>query len=150
VRAAAISRVPLRVAGDGPLADDLRALAAATGAPVEFLGPVPYGRVRTELRGAAMALAPSVGPDVMPFAAVEAMAAGVPVVAARSGSLPEIAGEGRCVARRDPEALAGAMSALWDDSGHRADEGEAALARARERFGEARYVADLQAVYDRL
>jgi glycosyltransferase involved in cell wall biosynthesis len=150
VRAAAAARVPLRVLGDGPLADDLRELAAATGAPVELLGAVPPDRVREELRGAAMAVVPSVGPDVMPFAALEAMAAGVPVVAARSGSLPEIVGEGRCVARRDPEALAGAMSALWDDSGHRADEGEAALARARERFGEERYVRELLEVYGRL
>jgi glycosyltransferase involved in cell wall biosynthesis len=149
VQAAAISRVPLRVLGDGPLADDLRALAVAGEAPVEFLGAVPPGRVRDQLGGAAMAVVPSVGPDVMPFAAVEAMAAGVPVVAARSGSLPELVGEGRCVDRRDPDALAGAMAALWDDSGHRADEGEAALARARERFGEERYVGDLLGVYER-
>ena len=149
VRAAALAHVPLRVAGDGPLADHLRELAAATGAPVEFEGAVPRERVRELLRGAAMAVVPSVGPDVMPFAAVEAMGAGVPLVAARSGSLPELAGEGRCVERRDPEALAGAMSALWDDSGHRADEGEAALARARERFGEDRYLRDLLAAYER-
>jgi glycosyltransferase involved in cell wall biosynthesis len=149
VRAAALAHVPLRVLGDGPVAGDLRELAAATGAPVELTGAVAPDEVRAQLRRAAMAVVPSVGPDVMPFAAVEAMAAGVPVVAARSGSLPEIAGEGRCVARRDPEALAGAMSALWDDSGHRADEGEAALARARERFGEERYLSDLLAVYER-
>jgi glycosyltransferase involved in cell wall biosynthesis len=149
IEAAAISRVPLRVAGEGPLAGELRELADATGAPVELLGAVPPERIRELLRGAAMAVVPSVGPDVMPFAALEAMAAGVPVVAARSGSLPELVGPGRCVARRDPDALAGAMSALWDDSGHRADEGEAALARAREQFGEERYVRELLAAYER-
>jgi glycosyltransferase involved in cell wall biosynthesis len=150
IRAAALSHVPLRIAGDGPLAEELWGLAASLDAPVEFLGRVPPERIRELLRGAAMAVVPSVGPDVMPFAALEAMAAGVPVVAARSGSLPEVAGEGRCVARRDPESLAGAMSALWDDSGHRADEGEAALARARERFGEARYLRELLAIYERV
>jgi glycosyltransferase involved in cell wall biosynthesis len=149
IEAAARSHVPLRVAGDGPLADALRELAAATGAPVELLGAVPPERVRELLAGAAMAVVPSVGPDVMPFAALEAMAAGVPVVAARSGSLPELVGESRCVARRDPDALAGAMSALWDDSGHRADEGEAALARAGELFSEERYLRELLEVYDR-
>ena len=147
VEAAALSRVPLRVLGDGPHAGELQELAAALDAPVELLGAVPPGEVRAQLRGAAMAVVPSVGPDVMPFAALEAMAAGVPVVAARSGSLPEIVGAGRCVERRDPEALAGAMSALWDDSGHRADEGEAALARARELFGEERYLRELLEVY---
>ena len=147
IEAAAHAHVPLKLAGDGPLAEELSARAGADGAPVELLGAVPPAEVRALLRGAAMAVVPSVGPDVMPFAALEAMAAGVPVVAARSGSLPEVVGEGRCVARRDPEALAGAMSALWDDSGHRADEGEAALARARERFGEERYVRELLEVY---
>jgi len=147
VHAAALSHVPLRIAGDGPLIDDLRELVAALGAPVELLGAVPPDHVRELLRGAAMAVVPSVGPDVMPFAALEAMAAGLPVVAARSGSLPEIVGPGRCVERRDSEALAGAMSALWDDSGHRTDEGEAALARARELFAEERYLRDLLGVY---
>jgi glycosyltransferase involved in cell wall biosynthesis len=149
VEAAALSRVPLRVLGDGPQARELRERADALGAPVELLGAVPHDEVRAQLRGAAMAVVPSVGPDVMPFAALEAMAAGVPVVATRSGSLPEVVGEGRCVERRDPEALAGAMSALWEDSGHRADEGEAALARARELFAEERYVRELLAVYGR-
>lgn len=147
IEAAARSRVPLRLLGDGPQADELRELAAATGAPVDLLGAVPPEEVREQLRGAAMAVVPSVGPDVMPFAALEAMAAGVPVVATRSGSLPEVVGEGRCVERRDADALAGAMTALWDDSGHRADEGEAALARARELFAEERYVRELLALY---
>ena len=147
VRAAALSHVPLRIAGDGPLEDELRELIASTGAPVELLGRLGPDEVRQLLHGAAMAVVPSVGPDVMPFAALEAMAAGVPVIGTRSGSLPEIVGESRCVERRDPHALAGAMSALWDDSGHRADEGEAALARARELFAEERYLRELLAIY---
>ena len=148
VHAAALSRVPLRIAGDGPLDAELRELAASLDAPVELLGRVPPERVRELLRGAAMALVPSVGPDVMPFAALEAIAAGVPVIASRSGSLPEVVGEERCVERRDAEALAGAMTELWADPAKRAAAGEAALARARERFGEERYLRDLLAIYE--
>lgn len=148
IRAASLAGVPLRVAGDGPLLGELRSLVAETGAPVELLGRVPPEGVRELLRGAAMAVVPSVGPDVMPFAALEAMAAGVPVVAARSGSLPEVVGEERCVQRRDPEALAAAMEALWSDPSRRAADGEAVLAHARERFGEERYLSDLLAAYD--
>ena len=147
VRAAALSGVPLRIAGDGPLDAELRELAASVGAPVEFLGRVPRERVRELLRGAAMAVVPSVGPDVMPFAALEAMAAGVPVVAARSGSLPEVVGPDRCVERRDPEALAAGMRELWQHPARRAAEGDAALARARERFAEDRYLRDLLEIY---
>jgi glycosyltransferase involved in cell wall biosynthesis len=94
-----------------------------------------------------MAVVPSLGGDVMPFAALEAMAAGLPVVASRSGSLPEVVGERRCVPRRDPHALANAMSALWADPERRRTEGDALIERARERFGERRYVEDLLALY---
>jgi glycosyltransferase involved in cell wall biosynthesis len=145
IEAARGSGVPLKIAGDGPLEAELRAQAG--GAPVELLGRVSEPEVARLLAGAAMAVVPSVGPDVMPFAALEAMAAGVPVVAARSGSLPELGGPERCVPRRDAPALARAMSALWADPGRRGSEGDALLARARERFAERRYLEELLAVY---
>jgi glycosyltransferase involved in cell wall biosynthesis len=148
IEAASISGVPLKVAGDGPLASELR--ERASGAPVEFLGRVPGERVRELLRGAAVALVPSVSADVMPFAALEAMAAGAPVVATRSGSLPEVVGEERCVAPRDAQGLASAMRRLFDDPETRRREGEALLARVRECFGEERYVRELGGVYEAL
>jgi glycosyltransferase involved in cell wall biosynthesis len=39
------------------------------------------------------------------------------------------------------------MDELWDDPQARADEGEAALARAREGFREERYVRSLLSLY---
>lgn len=149
IEAAAGAGVPLRIAGDGPLFAELRELIERTGAPVDLLGGVSPSRVRELLRGAAMSVIPSVGPDVMPFAALEAMAAGVPVIAARSGSLPEVVGDDRCVPRRDAAALAASMSALRSDGERRRSEGERALARVRERFGEERHLRDLLAVYER-
>ncbi|MEA2444465.1 MAG: hypothetical protein QOJ12_1757, partial [Thermoleophilales bacterium] len=146
IDAARESGVPLKVAGDGPLANELK--TRAEGAPVEFLGPVPRAEVRELLRGAAMALVPSVSGDVMPFAALEAMAAGVPVVASDAGSLPEVVGMDKCVPKKDATALAKRMRALLDDPASRRTEGDAGIARVRERFGEQRYLRELLALYD--
>ncbi|MEA2367825.1 MAG: hypothetical protein QOH38_543 [Thermoleophilaceae bacterium] len=150
IEAAARSGVPLRVAGDGPLEGELRALAASSGASVEMLGRVPGERVAELLTGAAMVVVPSLGPEVMPFAALEAMAAGVPVVATRTGSLPEVVGEERCVPRRDADALAAAMRRLWDDPELRRAEGGALRERARERFSQELHARELLALYERV
>ncbi len=150
VEAAALSGVPLKVTGTGPLEGEVRELAARLRAPVELLGRVERAELERLLSGAAMVVMPSVGPDVFPYSALETMAAGVPVVASRTGGLTEMVGEERCVPRRDPIALAAAMRALWDDPDRRRAEGEALLARACERHGEERYVASLLDLYGRL
>jgi glycosyltransferase involved in cell wall biosynthesis len=150
IEAAARSGLPLRVAGDGPLETDLRALAERTKAPAELLGRVTRERVRELLAGAAMVLVPSLGPEVMPYAALEAMAAGVPVIASLTGSLPEILDERRCVPRGDPQALARAMSALRADPARRVAEGAALLERVRGRFSEERYTRELLGLYERV
>jgi glycosyltransferase involved in cell wall biosynthesis len=138
VEAAALCGVPLKVAGEGPM---------ELGPPAELLGRLDPPALTSLLRGAAMAVVPSLGGDVMPFAALEAMAAGLPVIASNSGSLPEIVGEERCVPRGDPQALATAMGALWADPVRRRTEGNALIAGAKERFGERRYVDELLALY---
>jgi glycosyltransferase involved in cell wall biosynthesis len=140
--AASISGVPLKIAGDGPLEAELR------GRPnTELVGRLGPDDLAALLRGAAMALVPSLGGDVMPFAALETMAAGLPVIASNTGSLPETVGPEHCVPRADAHALADAMRALWDDPGRRRSEGDALLDRVKEHFGERRYVDDLLALY---
>ncbi|HZJ56516.1 MAG TPA: glycosyltransferase family 4 protein [Myxococcaceae bacterium] len=77
------------VAGEGPLRPSLE--AEARGAQVRFLGFVPdVGRVLA----AADVLALPSRTEGLPMAVLEAMAAGVPVVASAVGSLPEVLGDG--------------------------------------------------------
>jgi glycosyltransferase involved in cell wall biosynthesis len=79
---------------------------------------------------------------------LEALAAGVPVLASDRGGLPELVGDDAVLPATDPAAWAGPLRALWNDPGMRSERGSAALARARERFGEDRFYEGLMRLYD--
>jgi glycosyltransferase involved in cell wall biosynthesis len=150
IRAAARSGVPLRIAGEGPEASALAELVAREGAPAEMLGRVDRERMSALLSGAAMVLLPSRYHEFAPYAALEAMAVGAPVVATRLGGLPELIGAERCLPANDPDLLAARMRELWDDPDLRRAEGEALIRRARERHTEERFTAELLALYERV
>ena len=76
-----------------------------------------------------MAVVPSRYAEILPLAALEAMAAGLPVVAAASGGLAEIVPAEGLYPPGDVAALAAAPAALYGD----AAAGERALAAARAR-----------------
>ena len=149
IEAAAQAAVPLWIAGDGPAAADLAAQARERGAPVEMLGRVPRSEMSGLLEDAAMLVLSSRCHEFSPFSVLEAMGAGVPVIATRSGGVPELIGVERCVARGDAPAMADRMRMLWGDPARRRDEGEKLLARAKENHSEERYLRDLLALYGR-
>ena len=149
IEAAASTGIPLRVAGEGPAAAELAALAERTRAPVEFIGRLERASLARELGGASMLLMPSRYHEFAPYSALEAMAAGVPVIASALGGLPEMLGAGRCVAPGDAAPLAGRMTALWESPELRRAEGDELIARARAGHGEERYVSRLLELYSR-
>ena len=150
ISAAAGAGIPLRIAGDGPDRPRLEALADRAGSPVELLGRVTPEGVRELLAGAAAVLMPSNYHEFSPYAALEAMAQGVPVVATALGGLPELLGPERCAPHGEREALAERLAALWADPDARQAEGSELLERARERHTRERFVRDLLALYARL
>lgn len=147
IDAAAAAGVPLKIAGEGPAAADL---AARAGPAVELLGRVDRVRMAELLAGAACVLMPSRYHEFSPYAALEAMAAGVPVLATPMGGLPEVIGDAACVPVNDATALAERMRELWDDPQRREHEGERLLERARARHGRERFTRDLLGLYERL
>jgi hypothetical protein len=76
---------------------------------------------------------------------MEAMAAQLPVVATRTGSIPELVDErsGMLVPDRDPDALAAAIAALAADPARRRALGEAGRARVLADFATERTTAAL-------
>jgi glycosyltransferase involved in cell wall biosynthesis len=131
------------VAGDGPQAAELRVLAA--GADVRFTGRIDAAELAALRREAAVAIVPSRYAEILPLAALEAMAAGLPVVAAAAGGLAEVVPPAGLYPAGHVDALTERVRALWGD----AQAGEAALAVARERTAPAAVAAALQRVYDR-
>lgn len=90
------------------------------------------------------------GSDESCRAALEAMAAGRPVIARRVGALPEtvVHGETGLLIDDDcPESVAGALETILDDPARRRAMGSAGRASAEERFSAARSVETVERVY---
>ena len=150
IDAAGLARVPLKVAGTGPLEPELRERARRSPATVEMLGGVEPEQLARLLREAALVLVPSRSGESFGLAALEAMGAALPVIAARTGALPELVGEERCVPRGDAAAMAERLRELWRRPELRRSEGEALVSLARERYGRERFTRDLLDLYARV
>ncbi|RKQ92850.1 glycosyltransferase involved in cell wall biosynthesis [Solirubrobacter pauli] len=150
--------LPLVIAGDGAQRAELEARAAAEGrlAPagelagrpargprVEFVGHVSPSELADLRRRAAVAVVPSRYAEILPLAALEAMAAGLPTVAAASGGLTEAVPEEGLYPPGAVEALQGRLTALFGD----AQAGERALRAARARSAPEVIAKQLAEVY---
>ena len=82
---------PLKIMGDGPLMDELKAYAAKENLKlVEFLGYVPHQDYEAYLRNAKFVVVPSLCYENFPRIVAEAYAYGKPVLASRIGSFIEL------------------------------------------------------------
>lgn len=139
----------LKIAGDGPCADDVRQLAADLGvaAQVEFLGTVRD--VPGLLREASLFVLPSLTEGVS-LTLLEAMAQALPVVATRVGGTPEVVADGETgllVPAANPEALGEAILRLRRDPALGERMGRAGRLRVEARFDVSRAVAAYEALY---
>jgi glycosyltransferase involved in cell wall biosynthesis len=110
------AKTRMAIAGDGPLRDVLARLAAGR-TEVSFLGALDAAARDRSLARAACVVVPSRmlsngRAEGTPMIALEALGAGVPVVASRVGGLASLAPEVALVPPDDPVALAGAIDAV--------------------------------------
>ena len=112
----------------------------------------PHGAVLEAWRRSMLGIVPSTWRDPCPTVALEAMAAGKPVVAARIGGLPDMVADGQSgllVEPGDPASLAGALRSLIQDGGRRDTMGRAGAERVNA-FRASTVVPRIEAVYARL
>ncbi len=141
----------LWIVGDGALWDSLHAQAASLGLSrrVRFLGrrsDVP------RLLAAADLFVSASHWEGLPLAVLEAMMAGLPVVATAVGDTPAVlpASAGMLVPPRQPEALARAVRPLLLDASTRRRWGAAARRHARSRYGVDAWMRRLRELYARI
>ena len=139
------------VIGDGSERESLvrESVAAGVADRVRFLGH--RDDAREWLAGCDVYVNSSISEGVS-LTILEAMAAGLPVVATRVGGTPEVvdAASGKLVAPRDPESLALALSELQKDPMARMQLGASARGRVERQFTLNRMVSEYREVYERL
>ncbi|ERH15901.1 glycosyltransferase, group 1 family protein [Actinomyces johnsonii F0510] len=146
ITAAALARQSwsLRIIGDGPEMDSLRAQAGRLGVEADFRGAVAPQDIPIHLAGSAIGVAPY--PDLgggeqqyfSPMKVLEYLAAGLAVVASDVGQIPQLLedGSGRhgvLVAPSDPTALAAALDDLATCPGRRVRMGRSGRLLAEQR-----------------
>ncbi len=142
--------VAVVIIGQGTLREKLLQQAAALGVGDHVHLPGFRADARMLLDAADVFALPS-QQEAMPLAALEAMDAGLPVVATCVFGSAEVVvdrGTGFLVPRGEPAALAAAIGELLADSGLRRRHGAAGRARYLERYTSARMAAETLAVYD--
>lgn len=140
----------LDLVGDGPDVEDMRHLAShlGIGDRITFHG---YQKDPSAILSRAQVFALSTRSEAFPRSVLEAMRAGLPIVASRVGGVSEAVEHGEnglLVPPARPDAMAGALRALIEDPALRQRLGAAARRDYEERFRLDRMVDDTAAVYE--
>ncbi len=145
--AARLARVPVLLAGQVfPYPDHLRyfeeQIRPRLGPHSRYIGPVGGPAKQRLLASARCLLLPTLAPETSSLVAIEALAAGTPVVAFPSGAIPEILEDGRTgFLVHDAPTMAAALARVSTL------DPEACRAAARERFSAARMLHEYLALY---
>ncbi|HYH59629.1 MAG TPA: glycosyltransferase [Thermoleophilaceae bacterium] len=145
--------VPVRLVVAGSVDEttraQLEAVAAETGMgdALELLGRTETDQIAAVLAGAHALLVPSLVPDVFPLVCIEGALARVPIVASRTGGIPEALEDGAEALLAPPGDVDAFADAMW----RTIDDPDAAAERARRAYERMsaltpeRYVAESEA-----
>lgn len=145
------SPVPLLIAGDGPMREELESRAARMGlGTVRFLGHLSGDALRDLISRAMFMVVPSEWYENCPYAVLEAFAMGTPVLATQIGGIPELIDDGEnglLVSPSSPDALAEGIETLSLDDSALAEMGRAGRRSIERTYNGERYVSELSKAY---
>src|SRR5262249_37103044 len=139
----------LVIVGDGPMSTELQALAMN----LNLVGVVTFLGQRMDVSWLLTAADTFVIPSEVegtPMALLEAMAAGLPVIASSVGAMPVVVNHGEggvLVPPRSPEILADAMLQVMGDPPHALKMGTVARRRIEQKFSLSNTLEMYEAVY---
>jgi glycosyltransferase involved in cell wall biosynthesis len=110
--------IKLRIVGDGPLRNEVKALAADNGRVI-YDGALDWDRAQRAMASAKILVVPSLWYETFGLVVMEALSVGTPVIASAIGALSEMVHEGNggtLFEPGNPEALAKALKAVLDDA----------------------------------
>jgi glycosyltransferase involved in cell wall biosynthesis len=128
--------MPLKIAGDGPMADAVAA-AAARDSRIEWLGRLPEEQIGGLMRHARVLVFPSIWYEGLPLSILEAYANGLPVIASDLGSMRELLADGATGLRfspGNPTELAGRLAWTWTNRERLAEMGYCARRTFQEHY----------------
>ncbi len=129
---------------DDDFIEELKGKAASLQRQIVFTGYVPYTQLPAYLMMADIAVVPSMWEEPFGLTALEALAAGLPLVTTRSGGIPEVCeGVAKVLEREDiAQRIAEAVKDYYQQPEAWRLMGEAGRKRARE-FSKERYTREL-------
>lgn len=135
---------PLKIAGDGPLREELETKFGRCD-NIEFLGHLNAESVGMLMRDARFSVTPSECYDNNPLSVIESLSAGTPVVGARIGGIPELIqpGCGLLFRSGNVDLLANSIAQAWEYPFDYAG----IAANAASRFSRDRYLKEILAIY---
>ncbi len=147
-------RPDLVIAGEGPLAQQLKDFAAAQGLDrIQWLGFVDQATIQKHLTLCGCVVVPSVWHENCSMVIMESLAHQRPVIASDTGGNPELVQphvNGMVFPAGDDQALAEAMSTVLQDRTVLETLSKQAGASAQKRFSPEVHMAALKEIYERL
>jgi len=145
-----LPQINFKFVGTGPEEEDLKQ-AAETLPNVEFVGFASGEALWNLYRGARCVVVPSLWQEVFGLVALEAMAAGKPVIASNIGGLPEVVSDrvtGLLVRPGSVPELAEAIERLFHDHGTTREMGFAGRERVLKDFSMEKHYEGLMEIYE--